>query len=115
MLFRSLPEEVILADPLDGRGATALFRLGAPPRQVVIDAPESNAGVAVTLAIRWLRCGREPPLGAAGIVMSAPAAAREALRELADHRDHYLASARRDAACVFLAHEPEAVLRTLLS
>lgn len=110
------PAGAVLAHPLDDRGTPALFRLRTPPRRAVVEAPESGGGgVDVTLSVRWLRCGVEPPLGGAGIVMRGPDAAGESLRELADHRDHYLATARRGAAAVAVAHAPEEVLRTLVS
>lgn len=110
------PAEAVLAHPLDDRGAPALFRLHTPPARAVVEAPESGGGgVDVTLAIRWLRCGLEPPLGGMGIIMQEPDAAGGALRELADHRDHYLSTARRGAAAHAAAHAPEAVLRTLVS
>lgn len=107
------PADATLAQPLDGREAVALFRLRHPPSRAIVEAPQPGAGVVVSLAIRWLRCGSEPPLGAAGIVLREAGAAHEALREFARHRDHYLATARRGAAAVAAAHAPEAILRTL--
>lgn len=109
----TFPDGAMLAQPLDGGAAVALFRLRDPPARAVVEARESGEGVDVSLAIRWLRCGREPPLGAAGIILPRAGAAEMALREFADNRDHYLATARRGAAAVAAAHAPEAILRTL--
>lgn len=106
----------LLAAAPDGGAVPAVFRIAAEgprPATLVLEAPGPGGVHVAAVTVRWLRAGRAVPLGAEGIVLERPERAAEGLRELADHRDHYAATAAAAAADVARAHAPRAVLGEL--